>query len=89
MDTVPRWATTVRTGVCTMDSDIGRCVLENFNEQVGTVHQKHTLSLKELVRRFLPTRADLLGKHQSAGVSAATVLSVWSALRELATPSRD
>ena len=88
-DVVPRWATLVRAGVCTMDPDIGRWVRETFNEEVGTAYQKHALPLKELVSRLLPNRADLMKRHRSAGESAATVLNVWAALRDLAAPQKD
>ena len=55
-------------------------------DDVGGPETRNTLSLKELVRRLLPERTDLLAKHHTAGADACMVLEVVFALHELALP---
>ena len=83
------WAKIARAGLCTMDPHIGSWVRQSFNEEVHEPETRNTLSLKELVRRLLPERTDLLAKHHTAGADACMVLEVAFALHELALPPPD
>ena len=75
-----------RSGLCTMDPEVGRYVLQRSQQEGGPESGKNTLSLRELVSYVCPEFGDLLKNHHSAGVDAELHYKVARALQRLAAP---
>lgn len=59
-----------RLGLCTMDPEIGRWVLQCWGDDEGNDASKNTLGLKRLVTKVTPEHVGLLEKHHTAGADA-------------------
>jgi len=80
MDTFEDYA---RRGLCTMDRDIGRWLMQCYGQDVGPNTSMNVLSLKKIVELALPEEKHLLEKHHSAGADSLLVRKLAYALWRL------
>ena len=73
-------------GLCTMDPEVGRYVLQRAEQEGGPESGKNTLSLRKLVSHVCPEFGFLLKDHHSAGIDAELHYQVGRAVQHLATP---
>ena len=86
---VDQWGKIARDGWCTMDPEIGRWVLQCFNQDAGAEATKSALNLRTLVSFLLPDSKAHLAKHHIAGADAVMHLKVAEKLLRLsADPGR-
>ena len=74
------------SGLCTMDPEVGRYVLQRVQQEGGPESAKSTMSLRKLVSHVCPQFGYLLRDHHSAGVDAELHYKVARAVQRLAAP---
>ena len=74
------------SGLCTMDPEVGRYVLERMQQEGGPESAKNAMSLRTLVNHICPQFGYMLKNHHSAGVDAELHYNVARALQRLAAP---
>jgi len=75
-----RFKDVVRNGLCTMDHNIGKWLMQCHGEDTGSSTTMNVLSLKKIVDLVLPEERQLLEKHHSAGVDSLLVRRIAYAL---------
>ena len=75
-----------RAGLCTMDPEVGRYVLECAQQEGGPERTKGAMPLRKLVSLACPELGHLLKEHHSAGMDAELHYKVARSMQRLATP---
>ena len=81
-------ASAARAGRCSLDPDVGRWVRMGLGIEVRSETAEDVLSLAELVKHVLPSRADLLQKQHQAGIDAELHLLIHAELCKIAQTAK-
>ena len=82
------WQSIARSGVCTMDPDIGRWVQTCFGRDAGPSTAKNTMRLQDMAAWLVPCSERLRGRAHTAGADAHLYLLLYFELLKLVTASR-